>query len=532
MNKNKVLEREHWGGHIGFILAATGSAVGLGNIWKFPYIAGMNGGGAFVLIYLLCIAIIGLPIIICEITIGRRTQKNPYSAFRELAPSATNGTRAVGLLFLLMSLGMLCFSKFGLAAIFLLVSLAAFYTGWAFIGLMCVFTPFIILSYYGVVGGWTCGYFLKGLMGGLNFETAEEAGEVFQAFAGSAWTAVSFQLIFMLLTGAIVWFGIRNGIELASKILLPLLFLLLLTLVMRSLTLPGAEEGVRFLLSPDFSQLTPEGVLIALGHAFFSLSLGMGALITYGSYMDRTRNIFTAGFSIVFLDTLISLIAGLAIFPAVFAMGMGPDVGPGLIFQIMPLTFTMMGESLAWIWVSMFFLLLVIAALTSAISMLEVIVAFLIDEFKWNRKTAVVVTLAIAAFAGAMCSISVFDWHAFPWLERIFVFAFGGTKGNLFDVFDSFSSNYLLPLGGLGIALFVGWIWGTRYAVEEIRKGGQQYIDVNFFSLLAGLKDDPISQSRAHTLTLGTCWGIFIRFITPIAIIIAFLHSIGWLSLG
>ncbi|MDO5566519.1 MAG: sodium-dependent transporter [Planctomycetia bacterium] len=529
MNGKQTIEREHWGGNLGFILASAGSAIGLGNIWKFPYITGENGGGAFVLVYLACILIIGLPVMICEITLGRNTQQNPFGAFRQLAPNASKSTSSFGILCILIACGLLCFGRFGLSGIFFLIGIGGLYYGWAVVGLVCVFTPIVIMSYYGTVGGWTIAYFFKGITQGLDFTTVEAAKQTFDTFSTNAYWPVFFQLLFMILTGVVVWFGIRNGIELASKFLLPLLLVLLLILVMRSLTLDGAREGVRFLLSPDFSKLTPNGVLVALGHAFFSLSLGMGAMITYGSYFERTKNIFSASAYIVILDTMIAMIAGLAIFPAVFAMKMDPQCGPGLVFQIMPITFNLIGDHLGWLWISIFFLLLIIAALTSSISMLEVCVAYLMDEFKVKRHAAVFWTTVVVSIVGIICTLSVTNWDRFPWLQQAIVWAFGDACDSAFALADTFSSNYLLPLGGLGIAVFVGWIWGTRFAIDEIRKGGQQVPDANFFVLLAGLKDDPITQAKPHIFTLAIIWGIFVRFISPVAIIVAFLNSIGWL---
>ena len=531
MSSNSLPVREHWGGNLGFILAAAGSAIGLGNIWKFPYITGENGGGAFVLVYLACIVLVGLPIMVCEITLGRYAQKDPVGAFRKVVPGTTGTTRSMGFLLLLLACGLFCFGKFGISGAFFLLAALTFYYGWGMIGFWCVVTPFVILAYYGTVGGWTIAYFFKGIFQELNFTNAEQAKTVFDTFMTGLFWPVFFQVAFVWLCGMVVWFGVKNGIELASKFLLPLLFLLLIVLLMRSLTLPGSSGGVRFLLSPDFSKLTGEGVLVALGHAFFSLSLGLGAMMTYGSYLDQNRNIFTACFSIVTLDTLIAILAGLAIFPAVFAMNLDPGSGPGLVFQIMPLTFNAIGDHFGWFWCSLFFLLLAIAALTSGISMLEVCTSFLIDQFGVRRHAAVFWCTLVISIFGALCTVSVADWSRLEPLHRSIDTLFGWSGDSLFDLADKFSSNYLLPLGGLGIALFVGWVWGTRSAVTEIRRGGEQYTDVNFFMLLAGLKDDPVSRQRSHTLTLAMIWGIFIRFISPIGIVIAFLHFIGWLKL-
>lgn len=532
MSAKNSLPREHWGGNIGFVLAAAGSAIGLGNIWKFPYITGENGGGAFVLVYLLCIVLVGLPIMVCEISLGRYAQKDPIGAFLKVAPNPTATTRSAVVLFLLLAAGLLCFGKFGLAIVFVLAALATYHYGWGIIGVLCVVSPFLVLSYYGTVGGWTIAYFFKGLFQGLNFTTPEAAKTTFDTFANNPYLSVFCQLAFISLCGLVVWFGIRNGIELASKFLLPLLLFLLVVLLMRSLTLEGSSAGVRFLLSPDFSKLTSEGVLVALGHAFFSLSLGMGAMLTYGSYLDQNKNIFASSLTIVFLDTLIALMAGLAIFPAVFAVGLDPEAGPGLVFQIMPMTFNAIGDHFGWLWCALFFLLLFIAALTSGISILEVCVSSLIDQFGWKRHQAAFLSTTLVALVGVLCTLSVFDWERLRPIQTFFTRLFGSANGSMFDLADNVSSNYLLPLGGVGLSLFVGWVWGTRHAMTEIRRGGGQVADVNFFALLAGMKDDPVSRDRTHTFTLAMIWGIFIRFISPAGIAVAFLHSIGWLKLG
>jgi NSS family neurotransmitter:Na+ symporter len=254
----------------------------------------------------------------------------------------------------------------------------------------------------------------------------------------------------------------------------------------------------------------------------------MGAIITYGSYLDRKQNIFTSTLAIVALDTLVALMAGLAMFPAVFAEGFDPAVGPGLVFQVLPTVFTKI--PLGAFWAFLFFLLLLVAALTSGISLLEVVSAYFIDERKWSRKQATVFFGLVIFLLGSLCAISVADWSRIEWLHGILLKAFGRTKGSFFDVMDHISSNWLLPLGGLFISLFVGWVWGTRKAVDEIRRGSHNFADVHLVSLMAGLKDDPSHNAKEHVITLATLWGIFIRFISPVAVTIAFLNTIGWLS--
>ncbi len=522
--------REHWGGNIGFILAVAGSAIGLGNLWKFPYVTGQNGGGAFVLVYLLCVVVIGLPIVVCEIAIGRNTQKAPMGAFLKLAPRNLSDTRSMAIFLLLIACGLFCFGKIGIGLLFLILAAVVYHYGWGTIGVLGLITPFFILSYYGTVGGWTIAYFVKGLFQQLNFTDPDVANETFMNFIQGSYSPVFFQVLFILSCGLVVWFGIRNGIELASKLLLPLLFILVLVLIMRGLTLDGASKGVRFFLSPDFSKLTTGGVLTALGQAFFSLSLGMGVGLTYGSYLEQNQSILSSSLFIAVSDTLFAILAGLAIFPAVFAMGIEPNTGPGLVFVIMPMTFNAIGDHFGWLWTAIFFLLVYIAALTSGISLLEVCVACLIDQFKMKRHTAVFWTTSLIGLLGVVCTLSVNDWSRFPWLQEQFTRLFGSADESFFSLFDHFSSNYLLPLGGLGISIFVGWRWGIRHAVAELRKGDEKTLDVNFFTLLAGLKDDPLANEHPHTLTLATIWGIFVRFISPVAVVVVFLRSIGWLN--
>ena len=521
-------KREQWGSSLGFILAAAGSAIGLGNIWKFPYITGENGGGAFVLVYLACIAVIGLPVMLCEIAIGRHTQRNPVGAFKQLSPKSSAVAHLIGLGIVLNGTFLFCFGKPGWGALALILGALIFRYGWVMVGVMGVLSGFIILSFYSVVAGWTLGYVFKALTGKLAFSDVATAGEHFSTFITNPYWAIGCHFIFMLLCVMIVYRGIQSGIERWSKILMPLLFLLLVALIVRGITLPGAMKGVRFYLSPDFSKITAESILIALGHAFFSLSLGMGAIITYGSYVDRKQNLFVSALSITALDTLVALMAGLAMFPAVFAQGFDPAAGPGLVFKVIPTVFNQI--PMGTFWAALFFILLMVAALTSGISLLEVVTAYFVDERKWSREKATVVFGGVIFLLGSLCAISVADWNRLSWLQKILETVFGETKGSFFDVLDNLATNWMLPLGGLFISLFVGWIWGTKNATDEIRQGSHNFADVHLFSLLAGLKDDPSHNSEVHVVTLASLWGIFIRFISPVAILIAFLNTIGWLD--
>lgn len=521
--------RENWSSHLGFILAATGSAVGLGNIWRFPYVTGQNGGGAFVLLYLACIAIIGIPVMICEITLGRHTRRNPVGAFKQLNPSSCALAHFIGLGMMLCGGLLLCMGTFGWGLLTMLMGILVFRFRWTLVGAIGVFAGFTILSFYSVVAGWTIGYIVKAVTGSLQFTDVTAAENVFGSFITHSYWPLLCHLVFMLMTIYIVYHGVRGGIEKWSKILMPVLFLLLVLLIIRGLTLPGAIEGVRFYLSPDFSKLTAQSVLEALGLAFFSLSLGMGAIITYGSYVDKNDNIFTAALAITALDTIVALLAGLAMFPAVFAMGFAPSVGPGLVFQVLPTVFNQI--PLGALWAVIFFILLCVAALTSAISLLEVVTAYFIDERNWPRKKAALVCGGVIFLLGCLCAVSVADWERIKWLETSIVAIFGSTHDSFFNVMDDISSNWLLPLGGLFIALFVGWVWGPNQAIKEIRHGSKNFADVHLWSLLAGLKDDPSHSSDVHVVTLASLWGIFIRFISPVAILIAFLHTIGWLDI-
>ncbi len=522
--------REHWSGAFGFIMAAAGSAIGLGNIWKFPYITGENGGGAFVLVYLLCIAVIGAPVMICEFALGRRTQRNPVGAFQALAPPASVLAHLIGSGVLLAGLFLLLFRAWGWGVLLVALGLLIFRYSWTVVGVMGVTAGFTILAFYSVVAGWTIGYIWKALAGQLDFATVAEAKEHFGHFIVNPAWAVGCHFVFMLLCVLIVYKGVKSGIERWSKILMPLLFLIILALIVRSLTLPGAMAGVRFYLTPDFSKINANSVLIALGHAFFSLSLGMGAMITYGSYLNRKQNIFSSMLSVVGLDTLIALMAGLAIFPAVFAQGFGPDAGPGLVFQVLPTVFHQI--PLGAFWAFLFFVLLLIAALTSGISLLEVVTAYFVDERGWPRHRAAIVFGAAIFLLGALCAVSVADWSRLEWLHAVLLQVFGATKASFFDTLDNLSSNWFLPLGGLFISLFTGWVWGTKHALDEIRHGSANFGDVHLISLLAGLKDDPSHSAGTHALTLASLWGIFIRFISPVAVLIAFLHTVGWIKLN
>ena len=410
--------REHWTGRFGFIMATAGSAVGLGNVWKFPYEAGQNGGGAFLLLYLFFIALFGLSLVIAELLLGRTTQRNPVGAFRALGGGA-----------------------------------------WPLVGGVGVLAGFVILSFYIVVAGWTLAYLGFMISGDLGADPAV-LGERFGAFVGSPLAPIGWAALFMLLSVAVVIGGVKGGIEKASRILMPALFVLLLLLVLRSISLPGAEAGLAYYLQPDWSRVTMETVSSAIGQAFFSLSLGMGALITYGSYLQRDANIAGSATIIVGLDTLVALLAGLMILPAVFAFGFHPSAGPGLTFITLPAVFAQMPAG-QWFGIA-FFALLAVAALTSAISLLETVVCYFTDETRLGRKGATAVVAAIAFAMGVPASPSLGVWSGIT---------VPGTSLGIFDFLDFTASNLMLPLGGLLTAVFVGWRW-SQPAAEALRGAG------------------------------------------------------------
>ena len=453
-----MANREHWGSKFGFVLAASGSAIGLGNIWKFPYIAGENGGAAFIFVYLICIAIVGLPVVIAEILMGRTTQRNPVGAFRALSGS-----------------------KF-----------------WTAIGGLGVLAGFIILSFYTVIAGWSLGYMIEALQGTFStLGTAEQASNHFNSLVGDPTWMIGFYSIFFVFTMAVVILGVKEGIEKGSKIMMPILFIILIILMIKGISLKGSEAGLTFLLKPDWSKITGQSVLIALGHAFFTLSLGMGALMTYGSYLNKKTNIPNAAVQIVFLDTLIALMAGVAIFTAVFATGQDPAGGPGLIFNTLTVVFGSMTGG--YYFGLLFFVLLTVAALTSAMSLLEVVVAYFVDERSWGRSQAVMLFGSLVFLFGLPSALS---------FNLLADFTYNGKT--FFDIVDFIASNVLLPFGGLLIAIFVGWIWGFDKALIELKHGAEN-----------------VFKNRKW---LVTTFKVFLKFISPVMIFIVFLHSVGLLE--
>jgi len=416
-------KRGIWGSKIGFIFAAAGSAIGLGNIWRFPTVAGRSGGAAFVFLYLICIFMIGLPVLITELSIGRHTRKNTVGAFKKLAPN----------------------------------------TGWKYLGVWGLVSGIAILSFYAVIAGWMFGYFFKALSGELlRIETITDSELIYTNFAKNPLLQLGLLALFIFLTALVIWRGVKGGIEKWSKILMPILLLLLIALVIRSVTLPGASKGLSFYLKPDFSKINLNIFIEALGQALFTLSLGMGTMLTYGSYLSRKDNLSTSALYVCLFDTGIAIMAGFMIFPALFAMNMSPDIGPSLIFQVIPVILAKMPGG--YFFGVGIFLLIAIAALTSSISMLEVPVAYFVDEKGWSRGKSVTVLGSIAFVAGIFSALSS---GASNFLSKL-----PGINLDFLNFMDTIFSQFGLATGSLLEALFLGWVWSTAKAIEEIEAEG------------------------------------------------------------
>lgn len=444
-------QRDGFGSRFGVLVAVAGSAVGLGNLWRFPYMVGNNGGAAFIILYLAFVIVLCLPIMFSEFIIGRRTQSNAFGAIKKLAPRS----------------------------------------GWLTIGVISVVASVAIMSFYSVVGGWTLDYIIKSFSPSfLTSDSSSLAGQ-FSGYTSSSVMPVVTHLLFLAISALIVAAGVKNGIERYSKILMPVLFFLVLLLAIRSLTLDGAGAGVEFLFKPDFSKITGKTALAALGQAFFSLSLGMGCIITYGSYVNKKENLFKISFMSAFADTGFAILAGLAVVPAVFAFGISPSEGPSLVFITLPQVFAQLpfGQIIS----IAFFFILLIAALTSAISLLEVIVAFCTEELKWSRKGAVIANFLLIGFFGSLSSLS----------QGILadVKVFGKT---FFDFFDYTSSNIMLPVGGLLVVLFVGWKMKVSDVRDELTSGATISLKGWIFNSIL----------------------FIIKFVAPIAILIVLINSL------
>tara|TARA_Y100001934_G_scaffold152416_1_gene182812 strand:+ start:23673 stop:24956 length:1284 start_codon:yes stop_codon:yes gene_type:complete len=424
---------------MGFILAAAGGAVGLGNIWKFPYVAGMNGGSAFLLVYLVLILFLGLPVLIAEVMLGKATQRNPVGAFKALDHEKSP---------------------------------------WRMIGFMGVLAAFMILSFYSVVAGWCIEFIIQGAKGAYSSSSSpEDVQKLFAALTSSPSKQILYHGIFISMTIAIVYAGVQSGLQRVCEVLMPLLIVILIALIVFAMKQEGWQKGVRFLLEPDASKLTPNTILAAMGQCFFSLSLGMGAMLTYGSYLRKEDNVVSSSAWVAVMDTGIALLAGFVIFPIVFTFGVEPAAGPGLVFVSLPGAFQQLpAGTIAGIG---FFVLLLAAAVTSAISLLEVIAAYFVDEFKMDRRKVSIGFGFLCFLIGIGCAVS----------------------GNFFDILDKTSSNYLLPIGALLISMFAGWVLKREIAQSDFK-------DTKFAKLF-GL------------------WLSSVRFIAPVLVVLVFLNKLG-----
>ncbi len=433
----RISSRGSWSGALGFILASMGSAVGLGNVWRFPYITGQSGGAAFILLYIVCVLAVGVPIMLAEFLIGRKTQRNPVGAFRTLRPGSP----------------------------------------WVVTGWLGVISGFAILSYYAVVGGWVLHYVYLSLVDAFAGKSPEQIAALFGVLAANPGLQIFWFMIFMLLSILIVSRGVSGGIEIGNKFMMPALFALLLGLLLYALQTDGAAAGVEFLLSPQWHKLGPGTVLEALGQALFSLSLGMGAMVTYGSYLSRETNLVRGAFYVGIGDTLVAILAGFVIFPLVFSFGLEPSAGPGLIFRTLPIAFAQLPAS--YLVALAFFILLSFGALTSAISLLEVVCSYFVDEQGWSQKKA-------------------------SWTLGSVIFVLGipsAVGGEFLGFMDGLATNFLLPIGALLIAVFTGWVLTRDERKEEFSMG-------------------EISPYRF----IG--WSFLIRFVSPVAVILIFLHQL------
>ncbi len=448
------MKREHFGSRFAVIAAMAGSAVGLGNIWRFPYVLGQYGGAAFILVYVVAGVLLALPIFYAESIIGRRSRSDTFGAMNKLAPG----------------------------------------TPWRWAGLITIVSPLLILCYYSVVGGWSVQYLFKSLSFSFTDIPAEEVPTLFERFITSAWQPIMTHTAFMVAVAFIVLGGVKSGIEKFSKLAMPALFVLILVIVGYSLTLPGSFKGVEYLLKPDFSKLTADGISAAMGQAFFSLSLGVGTILTYSSYVKKEENLMVSGVGTAVSDLVFALIAAFAVMPAVFAAGLKPGGGPGLVFETLPYIFNRMGTGMPVMTTfvsAVFFLAILAAALTSAISMLEVGVAFLTDEWKMNRRRATLLLAFLCWLVGILCSLS------FGPLAHLKLLGY-----TFFDFLDHLCSDWLLPLGGLIFTLFVGW---------KMSK--------------ADVRDEFTNEGTVNTRIFGVVY-FLMRYLAPVGIVVVFLTNL------
>jgi len=443
----------HWSSRLAFILAVTGSAVGLGNIWKFPYVAGENGGGAFVLVYVVCVVAIGLPVMMAEILVGRRGRRNPVATMALLGEEEGSSQH------------------------------------WKWVGFMGVVAGFLILSYYSVVAGWTLAYVPKSIAGAFTGASVQDVEAIYAEFTGS-WVSVTIaHTIFMGSTTYVVARGVERGLEQAVRFMVPALLVLMLVLLGYAVTCGGFAEGVAFMFTPDFDALTWDGVLQAMGQAFFTLSLGMGAVMAYGAYLPEETSITSASASVVVADTAIALLAGLIVFPLVFANNLNPADGPGLVFVTLPLAFGQMTGGVFF--ATVFFVLLGFAAWTSALGMVEPGVAWVVEHFGRTRgQAATMVGGAIWALGlGTVLSFNVLSDLRF-------------LRGTIYQNVDYLTSNIMLPLGGLLITIFAAWVMCRNSTSEELGGAGNSY----------------------------KLWRFLARYVAPAAILLVFLQAIGMIG--
>lgn len=448
MNIQKT--HNEWSSRLAFILAATGSAVGLGNIWKFPYITGENGGGAFVLVYLLCVLLIGIPIMIAETMMGRHTRQNPIDAIKTLTEESGADHN------------------------------------WHYLGWLGVVAGFLILSYYSVIAGWASAYVVKAFVGSFSGEDAAGIKQLFGDFVASPIQLIFWHSLFMFATMWIVNRGVNNGLEKAVRLLMPSLFVLLILLVGYAMTTGSYNEGLRFLFTPDFSKLTADAVLTAMGHAFFTLSLGMGAIMVYGAYLPNNVSIAKTSMLVAGADTVVALLAGIAIFPIVFANNLQATSGPGLIFETLPLAFGNMTGG--WLFGILFFVMLVVAALTSSISLIEPAVAWLVENRNLTRQQACVWAGAAAWLLGLGTVFSFNVWSDVKLFDR-----------TIFQLLDYLTANLMLPIGGFCIAVFTGWIMYQQHSEQELAMPSQGY----------------------------KVWKVLVKYVAPSAVFLVFLHVVG-----
>ena len=450
--------RGNFGSRFTAIMAMAGSAIGLGNIWRFPYMVGQNGGAAFIIVYLLCAVMLCIPIFIAESVIGKRTQLSTFGAMDALAPG----------------------------------------TKWKWLGFLTVFTPLIILSYYSVVGGWSIEYLIKSLTFSFTDPSVSQDGHsaIFARFISSTWKPLVLHTAFMAINAIIVIAGVEKGIEKFTKVMTPMLFVLVVAIMIYSLTLPGASAGVEYMLKPDFSKLTGSAMLAAMGQSFFSLSLGVGCILTYASYLKKDENLLTTSLWTSMFDLAFAIIAGFAIMPAVFAAGIEPGAGPGLIFETLPFIFSTMGTSAPMVSnlvAILFFVTILFAALTSSVSMLETGVAYLMDERKMPRWKAVLILFAGCWALGVLCTLSYSTLADFKIL--------GST---VFDLCDHATSDFLMTFGSLLFVLFVGWKMEKSEVREEFTNCGTLRTNGKIFDVVY----------------------FFIRYVAPVVIIVIFVTNL------